>query len=44
MTGHSDTLNQIHRLNGGLAWKRVEALLMSSGTLSNPERKELGDD
>ena len=31
MTKHADTLNQIHRLNGGLAWKRVEALLRSLG-------------
>ena len=28
---HSDTLTQIQRLNGGLAWKRVEALLRSLG-------------
>ena len=28
---HSDTLNQIHRLNGGLAWKRVEAMLKGLG-------------
>jgi hypothetical protein len=31
MPKHADTLNQIHRLNGGLAWKRVEALLRSLG-------------
>jgi hypothetical protein len=29
MAKHSDTLTQIQRLNGGLAWKRVEALLRS---------------
>jgi len=31
MAKHSDTLTQIHRLNGGLAWKRVEGLLRSLG-------------
>ena len=31
MTRYTDTLNQIHQLNGGLAWKRVEALLRSLG-------------
>jgi hypothetical protein len=27
MTQHANTLEQIRRLNGGLHWKRVEALL-----------------
>ena len=31
MPKHADTLEQIRRLNGGLAWKRVEALLRSLG-------------
>lgn len=31
MTKHSDTLEQIRRLNGGLAWKKVEGLLRSLG-------------
>jgi hypothetical protein len=31
ITKHSDALTQIHRLNGGLAWKSVEALLRSLG-------------
>ena len=31
MTKHSDILEQIRRLNGGLAWKKVEALLRSLG-------------
>ena len=31
MTKHGDTLNQIRQLNGGLPWKRVEALLRSLG-------------
>ena len=31
MAKHSDTLNQIHRLNGSLAWKRVEAMLRGLG-------------
>ncbi|MFC1575544.1 type II toxin-antitoxin system HicA family toxin [Gemmatimonadota bacterium] len=29
MPKHSDTLEQIRLLNGGLAWKKVEALLKS---------------
>lgn len=28
---HSNTLSQVQRLNGGLGWKRVEALLRSLG-------------
>ena len=31
MPKHSDTLRQIQQLNGGLAWKRVDALLRSFG-------------
>ena len=31
MSKHSDTLTQIQQLNGGLAWRRVEALLRSFG-------------
>jgi hypothetical protein len=31
MPKHSGTLEQVRRLNGGLAWKRVEALLRSLG-------------
>ena len=31
MGKHADTLDQIRRLNGGLAWKTVEALLKSLG-------------
>jgi hypothetical protein len=31
MNKHLDTINQIRRLNGGLAWKRVEALLRGLG-------------
>ena len=31
MTRHADTLDQIQRLNGGLAWKRVEGLLQNLG-------------
>ncbi len=31
MAKHSDTLDQIQRLNGSLAWKRVDALLRSLG-------------
>jgi len=31
MAQHSDTLDQVQRLNGGLAWKKVEALLRSLG-------------
>ena len=31
MAKHHYTLDQISRLNGGLAWKKVEALLRSLG-------------
>jgi predicted RNA binding protein YcfA (HicA-like mRNA interferase family) len=31
MTKHEDTLDQIRRLNGGLHWKKVEALLKHLG-------------
>jgi hypothetical protein len=31
MNRHLDTANQIRRLNGGLAWRRVEALLRGLG-------------
>ena len=31
MARHSDTLDQIRRLNGGLHWKKVEALLRKLG-------------
>jgi len=31
MAKHTDTVNQIRSLNGGIAWKRVEALLRSLG-------------
>jgi len=31
MAKQTDTLDQIRQLNGGLAWKRVEALLRSLG-------------